>query len=96
MTENFINIKGLDKALVLKTLWNNSKCQGLSILQLPDDKIDISAFEELISADRTYFDYLWGKVMKIDVANDILDPTLYDRDNGDGAARNALHRAKLI
>ena len=41
-------------------------------------------------ADDGYFDYLNGRVMKIDLSEDMLDPWLYDRDNGEGAAARAL------
>ena len=40
--------------------------------------------------DRTYFDYLHGRVMKVDMGADILRETCYDRDNGQGAAMRAL------
>lgn len=32
-----------------------------------------------------YFDYLKGRVMKVELAGDDVDPWLYDRDNGQGA-----------
>ena len=37
-----------------------------------------------------YFDYLKGRVMKVDLGGKSLDPRLYDRDNGPGAALKAL------
>lgn len=37
-----------------------------------------------------YFDYLKGRVMKVSISGDSLDPRLYDRDNGQGAAARAL------
>jgi hypothetical protein len=36
------------------------------------------------------FDYLKGRVMKVNLTNDTLYTRLYDRDNGPGAARIAL------
>jgi hypothetical protein len=42
--------------------------------------------KELIS-QRTYFDYLKGRVMKVNLKGDILDATWYDRDIGNGAAK---------
>ena len=50
----------------------------------------IAEARELISRGDLYFDYLYGRVMKIDLAGDELDPWLYDRDNGEGAAERAL------
>ncbi len=38
----------------------------------------------------TYFDYLAGRVMKIDLSGDELDPRLYDRDLGQGAAERTI------
>jgi len=38
----------------------------------------------------TYFDYLKGRVMKVDLSGDELDPWLYDRDNGHGAAKRVI------
>ena len=37
-----------------------------------------------------YFDYLQGRVMKVRIQGDELDPRLYDRDNGEGAAEQAI------
>jgi hypothetical protein len=37
-----------------------------------------------------YFDYVDGRCLKIDLRGDALDPRLYDRDNGEGAAARAL------
>lgn len=34
----------------------------------------------------TYFDYLKGRVMKVEINGETLDPRLYDRDNGRDAA----------
>ncbi len=42
------------------------------------------------------FDYLYGRVMKIDIRGDVLDPGLYDRDNGPDAAMRALVAAGLM
>ena len=39
----------------------------------------------------TYFDYLDGVGLHLDVSKDELDPTMYDRDNGTGAAEDAVH-----
>lgn len=46
--------------------------------------------QELLDSGQTYFDYLKGRVMKVDLSGDKLNPFLYDRDNGQGAAAAAL------
>lgn len=45
---------------------------------------------------KPYFDYLRGRVMKVTIDRDggPLDPRLYDRDNGQGAAARALDAAR--
>lgn len=45
--------------------------------------------EELLKMT-THFDYLKGRVMKVDLKGDEFDPWGYDRDNGQGAAMNAI------
>lgn len=87
-----IDIKGLDKAEVLAALFNASKQQGMGFLDargaLP---MTVNVARGVIQESRElYFDYLFGRVMKVDLSTDELDPGLYDRDNGQGAAERAL------
>jgi hypothetical protein len=37
-----------------------------------------------------YIDYFQGRVIKTDLRGDAIDPRLYDRDNGAGAAERAV------
>lgn len=48
---------------------------------------------EHILHNQTYFDYLEGRVMKVDLSKDELRTDLYNRDNGENAAENAITRA---
>ncbi len=41
-----------------------------------------------------YFDYLHGKVMKIDLSTGELNPWGYDRDNGSGKAEQVITRLR--
>lgn len=43
-----------------------------------------------------YFDYLKGRVMKVNLSGDEFDEWGYDRDNGSGAAHRALQRAGVL
>lgn len=84
-----IDISNYDRADVLRVLYNNAKVQGMGFLQYePGDMTYAEAVQYL--AARKYFDYLSGRVMKVDLSSDELDPQLYDRDNGDGAAQSAI------
>lgn len=86
-----INIKGLNKAEVLKALYDRSHVQGMGFLQaVPNGFVTVEHCEELLR-ETTYFDYLYGKVLKVDLSGDKFDERLYDRDCGIGAARRAIN-----
>lgn len=87
-----INIKGLDKGAVVAALYNASKPLGMGRLQYDPKPMTASDANGLIAAmgDKPYFDYLKGRVMKVMLDGDQLDPRLYDRDNGEGAAARAI------
>lgn len=85
-----VNIKGLNKAAVLLTLHKNSKAQGMSFLSLKE--LTIEECQEIVDQQqKLYFDYLHGKVMKVNISGDEFNPWGYDRDNGEGAAQRAIN-----
>jgi hypothetical protein len=84
-----IDISKFKKALVLAALYNASKPQGLGFLHFDPKPMSESEAEELLK-NATYFDYVKGRVMKVDLSKNQFDPFLYDRDNGEGAAERAL------
>lgn len=89
-----INIKGLDKAKVLKALYDASRVQGMGILQaVPDGYVTVELYQELLDKC-PYFDYMFGRVMKVDLSGDAFDERLYDRDNGPGAAERAIQKLR--
>jgi len=89
-----IDIKGLDKAKVLKALYDNSRPQGVGVFVAAyADELTEEKAAELLK-DQTYFDYLSGRVMKVHLDGDELDPRLYDRDLGEGAAARAIESIK--
>ena len=84
-----INIKGLDKAQLLVELYNHSHQQGLGMMQ-PSRSLTIEDAKQLLE-QTTYFDYLYGKVMKVDLSSDEeFEERLYDRDNGQGMAQSVV------
>lgn len=85
-----INLKNKDKAEVLAKLYNASQPLGKGIFHFDSSDMTIEQARELLDSGRTYFDYLKGRVMKIDLSGDELDPRSYDRDNGQGAAAAAI------
>jgi len=87
-----VNIKGLNKAEVLKELYNNSRVQGLGFLQATNTVMTTSEAEAILS-QTTNFDYLYGKVMKINLSSDEeFEEWSYDRDNGTGSAQRVIKK----
>jgi len=81
------------KAEALCALYYRSKYQGISFLGASDKEFNVTDAEKLLES-QTYFDYLYGKVMKVDLSKDgEFDPGGYDRDNGRGAAQAAISAA---
>lgn len=77
-----IDITGLDKAEVLKALYDNSAPQGLGFLQAEVGGLDINEARHYVTGDSLYFDYLKGRPIKTDLSEDEFDPFGFDRDNG--------------
>lgn len=88
--KEMVDIKGLDKARVLKALYEHSHVQGNGFLQaVPDGVVTVEHCKMLLGS-QTYFDYLHGRVLKVDLSRDEFDERLYDRDCGEGAAQRAV------
>lgn len=89
-----INIKGLYRPSVLKVLYDNSKVQGMGFLNTREQELTIYS-AELLLCQGTNFDYLFGKVMKVNLdSDDEFDEWLYDRDNGFGSAQRAIDKLR--
>ena len=87
-----LNIAGFDKAEVLAALFNNSRAQGMGTLAAgANERMTPAIAQNVIDATpRLYFDYVQGRVLKVDLSGNWLNPYLYDRDIGEGAAARAL------
>lgn len=93
-----INIAGLDKAEVLMALYHRGQVQGLGTLEASSSVMSLETAKEFVEEATTnarhgeviYFDYVLGRVIKTEIGHDELNPRLYDRDNGQGAAAAAL------
>ena len=88
-TSGKIDISKLDKAEVLAALYNASQPLGMGFLQYDPTPMTAEVARPILEG-QTYFDYLKGRVMKIKLVGDEIDPWLYDRDNGQGAAAKAI------
>lgn len=86
-----IDISKLDKAEVLASLYNRSKVQGMGCFRAVDGCMTKEQAQKLLDNGQTYFDYIHGKIMKVDLSGNELETYLYDRDNGEGAANMAIN-----
>ena len=91
-----ISIKGMNKAEVLKALYDHSHVQGMGFMQaVPEGYVTVEHCQMLLdTTGYPYFDYLYGRVLKVDLSKDEFDERLYDRDCGVGAAAHAIKSVK--
>ena len=90
-----IRISGLKHCDILIALYNRAKPLGRGHLQFDPKPMTVEQAQKILAKMPTagssiYFEYLSGRVMKVDIVGPDLDPRLYDRDNGEGAALEAL------
>ena len=82
-----IDIKGLDKAKVLTALAGGTSPRGLGFFSGQTATED----EARATIERDpYVDYFAGRPIKVDFRGDEIDPRLYDRDAGSGAAERVI------
>jgi hypothetical protein len=95
-----VDITGLDKAEVLAALYNASKVQGMGVMQAVLGDMTAEKAREVIASrgddhgNKGYFDYLFGRVLKVNISGDSFDPRGYDRDVGQGAASRAISKLR--
>lgn len=85
-----VNISDLNKSDVLVALYNAAKPLGMGFMQYDPAPMSLEEAESLLKRS-TYFDYLKGRVMKIDLSTNDLDEWDYDRDNGKGAVQSVIN-----
>lgn len=86
-----VDIKGMNKADVLAALYNHSRPLGMGFLHYDPAPMTREQAQTLLDGGRAYFDYLKGRVMKVDLRSDEgFDEWGYDRYNGSGAAQRAV------
>jgi hypothetical protein len=85
-----ISIEGLDKALVLAGLYNAARPQGMGFLQYDPAPMTREQAQAIIDGGSLYFDYLKGRVMKVDLSGEEFNEWCFDRDNGQGAAQAVI------
>jgi hypothetical protein len=95
-----INISHLSKAEALRRLWNGAlnhvnHGQLMAMVQLQQPRMTLEQAQTHVASSRNlYFDYVDGRCLKVNLSKDTLNPALYDRDSGPGAAARALARCQ--
>jgi hypothetical protein len=96
-----IDTKGLNRAAVLAALFNASRPLGMGFMQYDKTPMTPERAQEIIDtlsangATRIHFDYLQGRVMKLDLSNpDGFEPHGYNRDVGPGAAEKVIEELR--
>ncbi len=89
-----IKLNGMSRAAALAALYNASRPQGMGFMHYDSTPMTEEQATELLER-QTRFDYLAGRVMKVDLSKDEeFEERLYDRDNGQGAAQRAIDMAR--
>lgn len=91
-----LDIRGIDKNELLAGLFNASTPRGLGFID-PDNNKPMTAKDadaHLRENTTTYFDYLNGRLIKIDIGGDYIETSRYDQCNGEGAAERVVNALK--
>lgn len=104
MFEEGVDVSDLPEGLLLATLYNFSKVQGMGALAARPGLLTEDEADQILTSNRAldpnrkdkrvYFDYLYGKIMKLWIGGARLDTRLYDRDLGHGVGVAAVHAAR--
>lgn len=94
-----INISGLNKAEVLKALWEHSSTDGLTFLgavtDLKNGTFTIKQARDIVeSTQNLKFGYVCGHMINCDLSGDMLNETDYDGFCGEGTAQKAITRLR--
>ena len=82
--------------VLIKALWERSSPAAFfTMTGLPAPAFDERSASQILSGPYKYFDYLDGRVMKISLNTDDVDPSLYDRDLGKGAFAEVVRKLRL-
>jgi hypothetical protein len=88
--KSVVDITGINKAKLLAGLYNQSHPMGMGFLHYDPKPMTEEEAAEILAA-WTHFDYLKGRVMKIDLSSDTeVDARLYDRDHFTGAVQKVV------
>jgi hypothetical protein len=89
-----VSIVGLSLAQVLAGLYNAASPFGMGFLQYDPSPLTVKDAENILHQLHN-FDYLKGRPLKISLDSEFsIDPELYDRDQGYGAAQDVVNEVR--
>jgi len=91
---NSIDIKGINKKKLLEELWKNQKYA--SFFTANNQKFPVFDETKIGNQIEFYIDYFQGKAIKCDLSKDFVDPSLYDRDAGEGVFQKSVSWIRKI
>lgn len=95
MQPNTIDISGLDKAKLLQALFDRATPQDRSLMNYySNNKLGLTGAENALRNGHGYVDRLAGKVMKVNMSGDRLDPFLFNQYNGAGTAEQVVQNLR--
>lgn len=89
-----IDVSDIPPTMLLTELYANAQVQGLGILHSEAGPLSPEEAETFLANMPQYFDYLKGRVMKVEINGKSLRTALYDRDNGQGAALSCVEACR--
>lgn len=85
-----MDISKYNKAEVLAALYNNAKSVEINC---PHRNMTKRNASDLLR-EKTYFECISGRMMKVDFSGDKLDTSSYNQYNGEGAAERIISQLK--
>lgn len=85
-----MNVLGHTREEVFMVLYNRAMPLGNGFLHYVPKQIDLAEAKEFLKTyPGNYFDYVKGRVMKVDLSRPEVNTVLYNHDNGKNAAEDA-------
>jgi len=85
-----MNIKNLNKAEVLAALYNRAIPLERSVYFSRHEPMTPEKAQMLLDLGHTSFSELEGRALSVDLKKEEVDTRLYNRNNGNNAAENAI------
>ena len=90
MQDGHVDITGIDKPELLVALYHGTHPVGMGFIH-NNPEFGLDDAEAAITAESSgRLDYVSGRPIKANISGDSFDPSLYDREAGEGAAQRVV------